>query len=860
MLAHHIDGSNRTQDVIAVEDITFESLLLSENVSKGLTKNGFKKPSPIQIKAIPIGRCGFDLIVKSKSGTGKTLVFSIIALESLKPKAKNLAVLILTPAREIAVQVQDVIKQLGFFFKDLQVESFIGGTALAQDKVKCKNCNIAVGTPGRIKHLINEKLLNTNSVNLFVLDEADKLLEQSFLNDINEIYNSLPSKKQIIATSATYPDQLKELLSEYMLSPTQVTTEIHSPLLLGLKQFVTIINQSFSSVQIMKAKNEILCKILSDISFTQCLLFTNYQTKAESLNNILNQKGWAATYISAAQKQEQRLLAINQLKDFKCRILISTDLTARGIDAANVDLVINYDIPNDTMTYLHRMGRAGRYGSMGVCINLASKGSELLGLQEILGNIGGNTLLIPKLPIFVGSIPELLKISIPPEEHICSIVNVSKDKTAFNRKIYEEKPENIKKSKSKKTPQKQSDKIVNMLNETSEVEDIKKQVSDMDANQILDSLLNENFKLESGTEIPEKDKKFDAHAVMELLSQNNPKTNEIKSNDYVKKKVSIEIQDEESLILKNKALFNVSQILSSSNTTEDQLCIEQHLNIIKTRDKNKVNEMSQQSISDILNILEHITDTNNTENTNNIENTNKTGEKMLDCKNYQPSTSKAAAEESNLDFENIFQFGHDKLVYSNDNTWKEVVTNLVKNKLSTSTVTCDNENYIEEYIDEDDEYIDEEEEYIEEEEYDEGEECIEADGVSEDVDTAKSELDQIPTHVSKKPKKESVSEVEEIDPMKWIPVKKVPTPEFQVIPTCILETRKNSNEYEDYGRYFEECSNNLWENGLNFDRPYVFNEWFTYEWEVELYGIRNCVQQSIYLKEMAKFQNNQSGG
>lgn len=848
MLAHHIDGNNRTQDVIAVEDITFESLLLSENVLKGLTKNGFKKPSPIQIKAIPIGRCGFDLIVKSKSGTGKTLVFSIIALESLKPKPKNLAVLILTPAREIAVQVQDVIKQLGYFFDGLQVESFIGGTALAQDKAKCKHCNIAVGTPGRIKHLINEKLLNTNFVNLFILDEADKLLEQSFLNDINEIYNSLPSKKQIITTSATYPNQLKELLSEYMLSPTQVTTEINSPLLLGLKQFVAVTSQSFSSVQMMKTKNDILCKILTDISFTQCLIFTNYQTRAESLNNILNQKGWAATYISAAQKQEQRLLAINQLKDFKCRILLSTDLTARGIDAANVDLVINYDIPNDTMTYLHRMGRAGRYGSMGVCINLASRGSELLGLQEILGNIGGNTLLIPKLPKFVGSIPELLKISIPPEEHICSMVNIAKDKTAFNRKMYEEKPEIKRKCKSKNKPQKQSDKIVNMLNQsTNEVEDIKKQVSDMDTDQILDSLLNENFKLESSLEITEKEKTFDANTVMELLSQNNPKKFESKSNDSVKKKVSTEKQEEESLVLKNKALLSVSQILNN-NPTEDQLYIEQHLNIIKTQDKNKVNEMSQKSISDILNILEHTEDTYNTK------------EKVCDNENVpdvQPSTSKIPVKESNLDFENIFQFGHDKLVYSNDTSWKEDLTNIVKDKLSISAVTCEDEDCIEqgeECVDEDDEYIDEDEEYNEEEE-----EFIEDEEYVEDGDNAEGESDQVHMHIAKKPKKESVRETEEIDPMKWIPVEKVPKPEFEVIPTCILETRKNSNEYEEYGHYFEECSNNLWENGLNFDRPYVFNEWFTYEWEVELYGIRNCVQQNIYLNEMAKFQNNRSG-
>ncbi|CAH1112445.1 unnamed protein product [Psylliodes chrysocephalus] len=461
MLAHRIDDNSRTKDVTVVENVTFESLLLSENVLKGLKKSGFKKPSPVQLKAIPVGRCGFDLIVKSKSGTGKTLVFSIIALESLKlKKDKLLEVLIVSPTREIAVQSQEVFKLIGCYFEDLKVESFIGGLSLAEDKEKCKICNIAVGTPGRIKQLISLKSLNTNSIRLFVLDEADKLMENSFRNDINEIYNSLPPKKQIITTSATYPNQLDEFLSKYMLSPTHINAEIDSPLLLGLKQFVVITKPTPTVVQLMKLKTEELVKIITNISFTQCLVFSNYQTRAESLSNILNQKGWPSTYISAAQTQPQRLEAVNKLKDFKCRIMLSTDLTARGIDAANVDLVINYDIPLDAMTYLHRMGRAGRYGSSGVCINLASEGPDLLHLQEILGNIGGTALSIPKLTTFNGSVSDLLKIEVPKEDHVYGIVNPEKTDTPRN-KVFE-----ILKKENKVN---KNEDILNILNETEEI-------------------------------------------------------------------------------------------------------------------------------------------------------------------------------------------------------------------------------------------------------------------------------------------------------------------------------------------------------------------------------------------------------
>lgn len=279
----------------------------------------------------------------------------------------------------------------------LKVKSFIGGLPVEEDKKKLKGCHIAIGAPGRIRHLIESGFFKTEYIKLFVLDEADKLVEQNFQTDINQVFHKLPVKKQVIASSATYPNHLDTFLSRYMHSPCYVSADADGSLLLGLKQFVSVVKMNTNIVQQLKVKNEKLDEILSKVSFSQCLVFTNYQTRAESVSNILNQKGWNSSFISAAQDQKKRIEVVNSLKKCNCRILLSTDLTARGIDAANVDLVINYDVPYDAATYLHRMGRAGRYGSKGVCITLCANEKELKDFKHIVAVIAGPEAAVAKL-------------------------------------------------------------------------------------------------------------------------------------------------------------------------------------------------------------------------------------------------------------------------------------------------------------------------------------------------------------------------------------------------------------------------------------------------------------------------------
>ncbi|KAI4501744.1 hypothetical protein M0802_003079 [Mischocyttarus mexicanus] len=397
-IAHDIKKKSRTKDVKILEDVTFSQMGFSSNVLNGLFNCGFQSPSPIQLKAIPLGRCGFDLIVKAKSGTGKTLVFSIIALEMVNVQISSIQVLILAPTREIAIQISEVLSSIGSELKGLKVESFIGGMILDGDKQKLRGCHIAVGAPGRIKHLIEKGLLKTDYIRLFVLDEADKLMENSFQKDINYIFYKLPSSKQVVASSATYLGDLETFLQMYMSSPILASPDDDDLILFGIKQFVSVVPSHPNTMKQVQIKVQELVKIFNNIPFKQCLVFSNYQSRAQSVCNNINSQGFTATYIGGNQDMIKRQETIKKLKTFMCRIMITTDLTARGIDVENVNLVVNLDIPGDAATYLHRIGRGGRYGSHAVSITIISD-NELEFLKNILRNIKGNNFSIAKLPV-----------------------------------------------------------------------------------------------------------------------------------------------------------------------------------------------------------------------------------------------------------------------------------------------------------------------------------------------------------------------------------------------------------------------------------------------------------------------------
>ncbi|XP_037629620.1 probable ATP-dependent RNA helicase DDX20 [Sebastes umbrosus] len=394
--AHDIETRKRTDDVLLSEGIDFRSLLLSEAVLDGLSSSGFQKPSPIQLKAIPLGRCGLDLIVQAKSGTGKTCVFCTIALDSLVLENAATQVLVLAPTREIAVQIHSVVMAIGCAMEGLECHVFIGGRPVSQDKTHLKKCHVAVGSPGRIKQLIELGMLSTASIRLFVLDEADKLLEEgSFQEQINWIFSSLPVNKQMLALSATYPESLAQHLTRYMREPTFVRLNPKDMGLKGLKQYYKLVQSHPLPHKIFEEKVQHLLELFSKIPFNQALVFSNLHTRAQHLADILSSKGLPAVCISGGLTQDQRLEAMSKLKQYQCRVLISTDLTSRGIDAEKVNLVINLDVPKDWETYMHRIGRAGRFGTQGLAVTYCCHGEEENKMMAIAQKCGLSLSALP---------------------------------------------------------------------------------------------------------------------------------------------------------------------------------------------------------------------------------------------------------------------------------------------------------------------------------------------------------------------------------------------------------------------------------------------------------------------------------
>ncbi|NWU31938.1 DDX20 helicase, partial [Dyaphorophyia castanea] len=391
-------GRFRTRDVLVPGGPSdFGSLLLSPPVLAGLEAAGFHRPSPVQLKAIPLGRCGLDLIVQAKSGTGKTCVFATIALDAVLLESPATQILILAPTREIAVQIHDVITTIGIKMEGLKCHVFIGGTPLSQDKSRLKKCHIAVGSPGRIKQLIELDYLSTASVRLFILDEADKLLEEgNFQEQINWIYSSLPANKQMLAVSATYPESLAATLTRYMREPTFVRLNPTDPGLLGLKQYYKIVNSHPLPHKTFEEKTQHLQELFSKIPFNQALVFSNLHSRAQHLAEILTSRGFPAECISGNMNQNQRLDAMAKLKQFHCRVLISTDLTSRGIDAERVNLVINLDVPLDWETFMHRIGRAGRFGTLGLSVTYCCRGEEENTMMKIAQKCNLQLLPLPE--------------------------------------------------------------------------------------------------------------------------------------------------------------------------------------------------------------------------------------------------------------------------------------------------------------------------------------------------------------------------------------------------------------------------------------------------------------------------------
>ncbi|XP_037721189.1 probable ATP-dependent RNA helicase DDX20 [Drosophila subpulchrella] len=384
-MAHNLSrGEQRSKDVEPGQVKTFAELRLSPKLLRGLKRHNFVTPTKIQAAAIPMALSDMDLLVQSKSGTGKTLIYVIAAMQGYRGGMTRPHALIVVPTRELAIQVQDTFFYLCEFFKDFQSAACIGGTDVSTDRRHIKKSRVIIGTPGRLWHLYQNRVLDVSKLALLVLDEADQLYQTKSLQEtVTQIIQVLPKNRQIIACSATYDQDLDERLAKIMNNPMLISNSERATVLLGIRQFVYELPPQRNSAEEMKAKLQVLGQIFNQLPYEQAVLFANSQMRADSYSNYLTASGVECHLISGAMKQSERLNAFEGYRNFTMRTLVVTDLMARGVDSQFANLVVNLDPPDSHVTYLHRIGRAGRFGSKGIAITLIASAKESQRFKEM---------------------------------------------------------------------------------------------------------------------------------------------------------------------------------------------------------------------------------------------------------------------------------------------------------------------------------------------------------------------------------------------------------------------------------------------------------------------------------------------
>lgn len=337
----------------------FSNLGIKDELLKGLFVYGFKNPSPIQVKGIKAINTGNDCILQSQSGTGKTGTYLLGIMNNININEKSL---IISPTRELAKQIFNVAQEIAKYSK-LNVGIFIGGTNIVDDIKNIKECNIIIGTIGRINHLFQKKKFMYNSVKIFVCDEADNIFDNNTNKDIYKIISSINTKTQKILISATLNNYVFSISEKFLDNPVKI-------LLKKSEIAVDLISQFYIDTEVEEYKFDVFLDLYNIISTTQAIIFCNTIRTVEWLSKELIDKNFAITAIHSKMSQDDRNIIVSDFRDGKTRLLLTTDLLARGIDVPQVNLVINYDLPINKETYIHRIGRCGRFGKKGVSISM----------------------------------------------------------------------------------------------------------------------------------------------------------------------------------------------------------------------------------------------------------------------------------------------------------------------------------------------------------------------------------------------------------------------------------------------------------------------------------------------------------
>jgi len=353
----------------------FDDMSLKEELLRGIYAYGFEKPSAIQQRAIVPCIKGMDVIAQAQSGTGKTATFSIAILEKIDTGLRECQALLLAPTRELAQQIQKVVMSLGDYM-GAQCHACIGGTSVREDMRKLdQGQHIVVGTPGRVFDMISRKVLRTHDIKQFVLDEADEMLSRGFKDQIYDVFRHLNQEIQVILLSATMPQEVLEVTTRFMREPVRILVKKEELTLEGIRQF-------YISVEREEWKLDTLCDLYETLTITQAVIFCNTRRKVDWLTEKMHQRDFTVSAMHGDMDQKERDVIMREFRSGSSRVLITTDLLARGIDVQQVSLVINYDLPTNRENYIHRIGRGGRFGRKGVAINFVTD-EDKRALQDI---------------------------------------------------------------------------------------------------------------------------------------------------------------------------------------------------------------------------------------------------------------------------------------------------------------------------------------------------------------------------------------------------------------------------------------------------------------------------------------------
>ncbi|UKJ88922.1 DEAD-box family helicase [Theileria orientalis] len=402
------DGTMGRGSYVAIHASGFRDFFLKPEILRAISDAGFEHPSEVQHETIPHAITGVDILCQAKSGMGKTAVFVLSILQQLdvdedepikrdaedNPKpVSRVSCVGISHTRELAFQIKNEFDRFSKYLPSVRCEVVYGGVPIQKDVAMLKDPektpHILVGTPGRLLALVKGKHLNMDSVRHFVLDECDKCLEKlDMRQDVQSIFMATPKKKQVMFFSATMTPEVRELCKRFMQSPVEVFVDDESKLTLhGLLQYYVKLSES--------VKNRKLNDLLDTLEFNQVIIFVKSVSRAVTLNNLLTECNFPSIAIHAGLDQSERISRYTQFKNFDKRILVATDLFGRGIDVERVNIVINYDMPDSTDSYLHRVGRAGRFGTKGLAITFVSSPEDSSALADVQKRF---EVTIPEIP------------------------------------------------------------------------------------------------------------------------------------------------------------------------------------------------------------------------------------------------------------------------------------------------------------------------------------------------------------------------------------------------------------------------------------------------------------------------------